>query len=148
MFRNLIGGNRELYLVQSGDGGKTFAPAEKLGTGSWKLNGCPMDGGALVINENGILQTVWRPKDKIFACEPGKPELEIADGRSCSMTVAGTKNVYVWTEKGDVICGFSSEKKQNLGKGNLPVVKATGDHEQVICVWENDRQLHSALLNL
>nr|MBA2760816.1 exo-alpha-sialidase [Segetibacter sp.] len=43
MFRNWIDGNRDLYLIESPDGGSSFKQADKLGLGSWKLNGCPMD---------------------------------------------------------------------------------------------------------
>ena len=39
MFRNRIEGSRDLYLIQSSDGGESFGEAKKLGTGSWKLNG-------------------------------------------------------------------------------------------------------------
>ena len=46
MFRNWLAGNRDLYLIRSSDGGENFGQAEKLGNGSWRLNGCPMDGGA------------------------------------------------------------------------------------------------------
>ncbi|MEJ7682118.1 MAG: sialidase family protein [Segetibacter sp.] len=47
MFRNWLNGSRDLYVIKSSDGGKSFAQAQKLGKGSWKLNGCPMDGGGL-----------------------------------------------------------------------------------------------------
>ena len=147
MFRNLINGNRDLYLLQSDDGGKNFGPAQKLGTGSWKLNGCPMDGGGLVIDDQGMPQTVSRREDKVYSCEPGKPEKEIATGRSCSMAIAGGKNIYVWTEKGEVMCMLSPDKKQDLGKGNLPIVRTTNNHN-VVCVWEQDKQLHAAVMEL
>ncbi len=72
MFRNYLNGNRNLYLIESSDGGKHFAQAQKLGNGSWKLNGCPMDGGGLAINKDGQIQTVWRRESKIYSAEPGK----------------------------------------------------------------------------
>jgi hypothetical protein len=50
MFRNLINGNRDLYLIESIDNGKTFGQATKPGNGYWKLNGCPMDEGGLAID--------------------------------------------------------------------------------------------------
>src|SRR5215217_5840310 len=57
MFRNWLNGNRDLYLVHSSNGGSTFGHAQKLGSQSWALNGCPMDGGGLVINKNGNPET-------------------------------------------------------------------------------------------
>ncbi|HYC29731.1 MAG TPA: hypothetical protein VEB42_12955, partial [Chitinophagaceae bacterium] len=71
MFRNWIDGNRDLYLIRSADGGNSFGQARKLGMGSWALNGCPMDGGGLVIGKNGNPETVWRREGIIYACEPG-----------------------------------------------------------------------------
>ena len=44
MFRNWLHGNRDMYLIQSSDGGNTFGRAQKLGNGNWKSNGCPLDG--------------------------------------------------------------------------------------------------------
>jgi len=147
MFRNLIGGNRDLYLIQSDDGGKVFHQAVKLGNGNWKLNGCPMDGGSLVINETGTPETVWRRQNKIYQCEPGKPEREIAEGRNCSMTILNGKNVYVWNEKGKIVSLLPDNKKQTLGEGAFPVVKAI-NKEKLICVWENEKQIHAAVLRL
>jgi len=147
MFRNLIDGNRDLYLIQSDDGGKVFGDAVKLGNGNWALNGCPMDGGSLVVNEEGNPETVWRRQNKIYQCEPGKPEREIAEGRNCSMTILNGKNVYVWNEKGKIVSLSPDNKKQTLGEGAFPVVKAV-DKGKVIYVWENEKQIHTAVLSL
>jgi hypothetical protein len=76
MFRNWLKGNRDLYLVQSTDGGNTFGQAQKLGVESWQLNGCPMDGGAIALN-NGTPETVWRRKMKIFALKRKLAKAEI-----------------------------------------------------------------------
>jgi hypothetical protein len=40
MFLNWLDGNRDMYLFQSSDGGKTFKQAQKLGRSSWALKGC------------------------------------------------------------------------------------------------------------
>ena len=47
MWRNWLGGSRDMYLARSRDG-VTFSKPEKLGTGTWQINACPMDGGGLV----------------------------------------------------------------------------------------------------
>lgn len=54
MFRNFLNGNRDMYLSKSVNGGKSFNEVQKLGVGSWKLNGCPMDGGGLAIDTKVI----------------------------------------------------------------------------------------------
>lgn len=147
MFRNWLNGNRDLYLIKSGDGGRSFANALKLGTGSWKLNGCPMDGGGLAINHSGIPETVWRRADKIYTATPGLPERKIGEGRTCSIETAGNGNIYAWTENGNVVVRMPGGIKQTLGKGMLPLLKALNiDH--VLCVWENDRQIRASVLAL
>lgn len=146
MFRNWLHGNRDLHLIQSSDGGRTFGQAQKLGTGSWALKGCPMDGGGLVVDK-GVVQTVWNRKGKIYAAEPGKEETEIGEGRSCTMESVNGKNVYAWVEKGDVVIMKQQGSKQNLGKGQLPVIKAINE-DQFLCAWENNKQIHTALLRL
>jgi len=66
MFHYWLGGNRDLYLIESWDAGKSFGREQKLGNGSWALNACPMDGGGLAIDKKGNLTTVWRREDKYF----------------------------------------------------------------------------------
>ena len=147
MFRNWINRNRDLYLIKSSDAGKSFGQAQKLGNESWKLNGCPMDGGGVVINKKGNPETVWRREGKIYASTPGMPEMEIGEGRNCSIETINNKNIYAWTENGYVIVVKPDGKKINLGKGNLPLVKAL-NNEQLICIWENEKQIHASVLEL
>jgi hypothetical protein len=147
MFRNWLDGNRDLYLAHSSDGGNTFQQAKKLGEGSWALNGCPMDGGGLVIDKNGTPETVWRRHNKIYLCRPGNSEIEIGDGRSCTIESVNGKNVYAWTENGHVIISKPRGLKKNLGKGALPVIKSI-NNEHIICVWENENKIHASILEL
>ncbi len=70
MFRNFLNGNRDFYLTESSDNGKTFGQAQKLGSGSWKLDGCPMDGGGIAINKNKTPETVWRRQEKFIQSSP------------------------------------------------------------------------------
>jgi hypothetical protein len=147
MFRNWLKGNRDLYLIQSTDGGSSFGAAKKLGKDSWALNGCPMDGGGLVINNNGGPETVWRRKQTIYACQPGQQELAIGEGKSCSIESVNGKNVYAWTENGDIIIRKPQGIKINLGKGQLPLIKRI-NNEHLLCIWENDKQIHSEIVSL
>jgi len=147
MFRNFINGNRDLYLIKSINGGRTFGHAMKLGDGSWKLNGCPMDGGGLTINQNGNPETVWRREGNIYAATPGVTEKKIGEGRGCSMETINNKNIYTWSENGKIILVKSDGNNINLGKGSLPIVKALND-QQVICIWENDKEIMGRVINL
>ncbi len=147
MFRNWLDGNRDLYLIQSANGGASFGKAQKLGTGSWKLNGCPMDGGGLAIKQNGEVQTIWKREGKIFTAMPGIPEIEIGNGRSCTIETINDKNIYAWTEKENVVFIKPDGEKKVIGKGSQPVLKAL-DMDHVICVWENEKQIHASVLEI
>ena len=147
MFRSFLNGNRDLYLIESSDGGNTFGQAQKLGNGSWKLDGCPMDGGGLAIDKNKTPQTVWRREGKIYATQPAKPEKEIGEGRNCSIEIVNNKNVYAWTENGEVVLMKPQGQKQVFGKGSQPIVQAL-NNEQLVCLWENDNLIHAAIIGL
>ena len=146
MFRNWLNGNRDLHLIQSNDGGLSYNNAQKLGNGSWALNGCPMDGGAMAVNDNKV-QTVWNRKGKIYACEPGSPEREIGEGRGCTITSKNDQNVYAWVEKGEIVCLLPFAGKKRLGKGHSPVISSISD-KQIICIWENENKIYFENIDL
>ena len=106
-----------------------------------------MDGGGVVINTNGNPETVWKRQNKIYTCEPGQPEKEIGEGRGCTMETVNGKNVYAWTENGEVVILKPQGMKKKLGKGSLPIIKSI-NNEHIICVWENEKQIHSAVVEL
>jgi hypothetical protein len=145
MFRNWLNGNRDLYLTQSSNGGTSFGQAQKLGTENWKLNGCPMDGGGLAINQKGEVQSVWKREGNIYTAMPGMPEYKIGEGRGCTIETINNKNVYAWVQNGEIVYSKPDGQKKVLGKGNQPVLKAL-DNTHVICVWENEKQIHASVL--
>jgi hypothetical protein len=69
-----------MYLISSFDGGRTFGPARKLGTTSWPLAACPMDGGAVTADLAGRPLTVWRRELTIVATGPDQLERTIGEG--------------------------------------------------------------------
>ena len=146
MFRNWIDGNRDLYLIQSQDGGNNFGEAEKLGKVSWALKGCPMDGGGLVFDKDDHLQTVWRREEKIFSSTAGAEEKEIGKGKSCTMESLNGKNVYTWIENGEIVLMNPQGIKKNIGTGKMPVIKAI-NNEHIVCTWEQDKQIKTSVLD-
>jgi len=64
-WRNSLEGNRDMFVAQSEDGGTTFGGARKLGRGTWALNACPMDGGAIAV-VGGKLTSAWRRDRTVF----------------------------------------------------------------------------------
>ena len=144
MFRNWLNGDRDLYFVHSQDGGNSFGDAKKIGKESWKINGCPMDGGGLAIDKSDNLQTVWNRRGVIYACEGGKEEKPLGRGRSCSIETENGKNIYTWVDNGNVVVMGSDFVKHRVGKGQLPLVRAVDS--SIICIWENNGEIHKVIL--
>ena len=137
MFRNWLGGARDLYLVQSNDEGASFGSAEKLGTGSWKLNACPTDGGSLSIDASGRIATVWRREMTIYTASPGEPEVPVANGKSPMMSSRDRTIDLVWQDGENVRLGsLRSNSSMLVDKGRLPqVIALTGG--RALLAWEH-----------
>lgn len=138
MFRNWLGGARDMYSLSSSDGGKTFSPPQKLGRGSWMLDACPMDGGALAIDQQGVMSTVWRREGTIYFARPGETEQRIAEGRSVMMSQRGPATYLVWQDGSSVkLRTLDNDAPTILGEGRLPQVLALRDGRP-LAAWEND----------
>src|SRR5205085_10647001 len=81
MFRNSLAGNRDMYVADSSDDGQTWSSATQLGTGNWKLDMCPMDGGAINADDEGHVVSIWRRQDAIYRVAPGEREDRIDIGQ-------------------------------------------------------------------
>jgi hypothetical protein len=141
MWRNSLKGARDLYLTSSSDGGKTFRPAEKLGRGTWPLNACPMDGGAVAAGPEGRVETVWMRAGAMFAARPGAEERSLGRGVQ-GWTAFGAKGPYsVWLEKrpGKLLALLpgGSSPRTLAERASAPVVAAApGGGGPVVAVWE------------
>jgi hypothetical protein len=138
-FRNWLGGSRDIYLTHSSDGGSTYATAQKLGTGTWKLNACPMDGGSVVLSSTGQPLTTWRRENTLYTCVPGQAEKAIATGRNVTAADGVNGAVLAWDEGGTVWMKADGESPVALGKGQMPSLAIGG--QTVVCVWEADGQV-------
>ena len=140
MFRNAVEGSRDLYVARSTDGGKTFDDAKRLGSDSWKLDACPMDGGGLAVDDSGRVKTVWRRELTVFTTEgAARPERPVGSGRNPAVA-AGRKGAYVaWTRDGTVLLAKPGvEGPQSLAQdGAFPSMVALGDGS-VLVAWESN----------
>lgn len=139
MFRNWLGGARDLYCSSSGDGGKTFDPAVKLGKDSWPLDGCPMDGGGIAIDPVGKIHTVWRRGNQLYYCQPGSSEQELGAGRLCGITAGlRDKPVISLQQDGAIwLQDLATGNRSSLGKGAFLKTVALPDHG-LLCTWEDN----------
>ena len=94
MWRNVIGGSRDFYALHI-RGGKPVSAAVKQGTGTWKLDACPMDGGGIAMR-NGELVSAWRREHDVYYAEPGK-ETDLGPGQDVALAANGKGPYVVWS---------------------------------------------------
>ena len=139
MWRNAVGGARDLYFASSRDGGETFSSAAKLGLGTWRLNACPMDGGSALVRSDGELLTAWR-RDKSLFIAGGKGErLLSAAGLHPVVGWNGTSPFYVWQE-GSKLMWRRDDKPAELfaAGGAFASVAASPPGQPAVVVWEGN----------
>jgi hypothetical protein len=146
MFRNAIEGARDLHLIVSGDGGRTFGPAVKLGAGTWKVSGCPMDGGALAMDARGDVVTVWRREKDLFLARPGQAEERLGTGRDPVIAIQtdGTSHV-VWRGDSGLLMADPRlpEPKELAQGGQAPVLLALANGS-LLAAWEREKHVFVA----
>ncbi|WP_051359633.1 sialidase family protein [Adhaeribacter aquaticus] len=146
MFRNEVAGNRDMYLAQSKDGGKTFSPAQKLGMGTWTLKGCPMDGGGIALDAKGKIGTTWRRENTIYYAEPGAMEQKMGEGRASSLTKTTKGNYLVWQQGNNIMAQTPNQLgSQVIGTGTYPRL-TTMPNQKVLSVWETDGKIVAKIL--
>lgn len=139
MWRGARNGSRDMQLVRSIDGAQKFSEPAKLGTGAWKIDFCPMDGGALA-DVGGSLTAVWRRDTSVYLSAGSADERLVGNGEQ--PWIAG--GTVVWLEKrGGKLLSLAPGAKDPLtlaesaddpviavapdGKGPLYVAWETGD---------------------
>ena len=152
MFRNSLAGNRDMYVAASSDGGAKFAPARKVGQGTWKLDACPMDGGMLTLGGKGEVITVWRRQGEIFSVggEKGQ-EQRLGRGEQPWVTASPNGPAIIWTDgrEGDLwFTSGNSKQPQKLGAGARDPMIATAPNGKgpVLACWESKQNGQSIVL--
>jgi len=142
MFRNSLTGARDMFAARSTDGGKTFTAAAKLGTGTWKLNACPMDGGSITAGADGTATTAWRRDRNVYLAVAGQPERDLGVGEQPA-AATGPGGVHLtWNAKrgGDVMAltqGATTPLK--VGQGSDPAIAGSlNGMGPVVVTWESD----------
>jgi hypothetical protein len=145
MFRNDLGGARDMYLVSSKDHGRTFDAGTKLGNGTWVHNTCPMDAGGLAGFSEDHLQTVWMRNKVLFRCVPGQPEQSLGRGEQAAIAVGSEGFYVVWIigRPGRLmVLKPDSSKAHPIAESALdPVLAAPLNGKgPVIAAWEEGRR--------
>lgn len=137
MFRNNLDGHRDMYVTRSSDG-TAFSPAAKLGTGSWLLDACPMDGGALTFDGREIT-AVWRRENEVYLTTATAPELRLGRGRDPVVAQTGAHRDIAWTSAEGVHLIQGSQAPIVVGQGRFPALLALPS--STIIAWEQQGQV-------
>jgi len=145
MWRNSLDGSRDMYLARS-RAGATFGPAEKLGTGTWKLKGCPMDGGGVAVSQKRVF-TAWRREGTVYMAEPGGQEIALGQGKDLAVA-AGSKGVYVaWVSASGVQLRAPDASPVTLSNdGAFPAITVLSDGA-VVAAWQEGDSIATRRLN-
>lgn len=154
MWRNSVGGNRDMFLAESTDGGRTFAPARKQGQGSWMIEGCPMDGGAIVPpTADGRVETVWMRKFAVYRSRPGEPETKLGEGIQAwaAPGPGGLHAAWLLGRPGKLFALTPGDAEPTIlaEAANDPVVAGPSDGRgPVVAAWESptDRTIRAVVL--
>ena len=100
MWRNSLAGKRDMYCAVSSDGGNTFGKAQKLGSGSWSLDHCPMDGGSISVLADGTTASVWQRDKTVYLFGSGSSkEVQLGSGEQPWLAASAKGPVEVWLRK-------------------------------------------------
>lgn len=150
LFRNSIGGQRDMFLLGSGDGQK-FSTGRKLGKGTWKLKACPMDGGMLASDGKDQTVTVWRRDHQVFATQgTGQFEKLLGTGQQPWAAWSAAGPVVVWTQGREgplsLQVGLNGTAQQLTGTARDPVVASTPQSDFAIVCWETKQGSDSTVM--
>ena len=99
MWRNSLSGARDLWTAVRMAGANHFEPSIRQGAKSWKLEGCPMDGGTAFAQADESFASVWQRDGEIyFSAGPGN-ERKLGDGtQPVALSLRGAS--HVWWQQG------------------------------------------------
>lgn len=139
LFRNVLRGDRDMYLCRSDDHGRTFGPAQKLGLGRWPLDACPMDGGMVGALPGGRVASVWRREGTVYACAAGSPEVRLEDGQQPWLAVGADGPWYAWLSGGRPGALHLLAPRGRIVElarvANDPVLAASPNGKRVVAAW-------------
>jgi hypothetical protein len=135
MWRNALAGSRDFYVASSRDGAH-YDAAHKLGTGTWKLDACPMDGGEFAVDRGEVI-SAWRRDDTVFLAEDGRAEKPIGKGKDVALA-KGKSGIFVaWSQaEGLRILTPGAEKPSELSSHGAFVDLLALPDGTVLAAWE------------
>ena len=135
MRRNSLEGSRDHYLSPR-IGSEPFSSATKLGTGTWKLEACPMDGGNLAFSPMGDWTAAWRRDKALFASNAESPEQPLSrDGSQAVAAYSGSTPVLLWETGNALMLRRGDAAPAKFAEGGKFASTASGKDGACV-VWE------------
>jgi hypothetical protein len=128
MFRNHLQGARDMHVTRSTDG-RAFTAPVKLGTGTWPLQACPMDGGAVALTGKGVTST-WRRQDRVYLSTPLEPERLVGIGRDPVLALGPGGVDLAWTTRDGIMLQRDTTTRL-VGPGTFASIAAFDGHTLV-----------------
>lgn len=145
MWRNSLEGSRDLYL-STRSGNEPFSAATKLGTGTWKFEGCPMDGGNLAFSPSGGWTAVWRREKALFASSAGNPEVPLSPNAGQPVAAySGDTPTLLW-EAGDALMMKRGDAVPARFAANAKFASTASGKDGACVVWEGSTAEGKTLL--
>jgi hypothetical protein len=146
MWRNVVEGSRDFYVLRL-RGGKPAGTAEKQGTGTWKLNACPMDGGGIAL-DHGELVTAWRREHDIYLARPGHPETKLGPGQDVALATNSKGAYAIWTNGKaiDLLAPGAATPQRLSENGAFPAIVALADGT-MLAAWEENGSLATTIVH-
>lgn len=143
LWRNSLAGNRDMYFASfTSDLAPKSEPAQ-LGQASWRLDGCPMDGGDLALREDGKAVAVWRRGSDLFLSEDTGPEQKIGSGLHPVVGLNAPGPVIAWqaSRRGDLMVLRPGESSPlRIARRATFADLATSPGGPTLLVWEQDAE--------
>ncbi len=139
MWRNWLDGSRDMYVSESTANGAAFTDAKKLGNGTWKLKGCPMDGGSIAFGKDGEIATAWRREKTSFIAVPGSAETLVSENAIRPLVVFNANGNHIFYEsKGNVMMKSGAGRSpktvaRNAAFPSAALIPSKG----ILVVWES-----------
>lgn len=134
MWRNSLNGSRDLWMITRPAGQAEFGAARKLGEGTWKLQGCPMDGGRIVAFGGGDFGAVWQRAGEVFLVHGSGAETRIGQGKQPVVALVKGAPVVWWQQGPDLV---STERTpQPIHEARFPVVISLPNGNGVVLAYE------------
>jgi hypothetical protein len=140
MWRNSVGGSRDLWMSVRAKGASEFAAGQKLGLGTWPLNACPMDGGRIIALGDGKFASVWQRAGEVFYAPMDGPETRLGKGRQpVAVSRGGITTVYWQDDEGLVskqVGSPGSMPMKHAANARFAAIAQSGDSGYAVVAYE------------